>query len=149
MWSSRHGDRTATHPHGHPHERLAVLLSSGRPQAGPGLAQLWGQRVAEVAGPQDRPDLDLPLLVRQGARAALDPLDDVVLGVDLEDRPAGHLLLGLRERPVDHGAVAAREPHARPKPRSPLRLTAGRGFDIVAELCAPRFGTPDPSRWVT
>src|SRR5262245_28963052 len=72
------------------------------------LAQLAvmldGWAFAEIVQLEHRPDLDLAVpVVRIGA--AFDPFDRVGERAALQDPIAGHQLLGLRERAVDHGAL--------------------------------------------
>src|SRR5689334_19271631 len=71
-------------------------------------AQLGRELLAEVLGLEDLADLDLRF-ARHGIGGALDPLDGFLERAHLEDPEARDQLLGLGERPVDHGALAARE----------------------------------------
>src|SRR2546426_11731909 len=57
-------------------------------------------------------NLDLGL-AREGVRAALDPFDRLFHRLHLPQPKAGDQLLRLGERPVDHGALVAREPDPR------------------------------------
>src|SRR5690606_20914207 len=73
------------------------------------LAELRRERLAEVVRLEARADLDLGIHAH-GIGAALDPLDRLVHRPHLPQPEAGDQLLGLRERPVDHLALAAGEP---------------------------------------
>ncbi len=72
------------------------------------LARLGGGGLAEVLGLDDLADLDLGAAVEGGP---LDPLDALVERLGLQEPEARHELLGLGERPVDHGAAGAVEAH--------------------------------------
>src|SRR5688572_2078666 len=53
------------------------------------------------------PHLDLAVHGAERRREAPGPLHGLLPRLDLDERVAGHELLGLRERPVDHRALAA------------------------------------------
>src|SRR5439155_22876021 len=72
------------------------------------LALLRCELGAEVLGLEDLADFDLRLFAAR-VRRALDPLDRLLLGLDLDDPEAGDQFLGLGERAVDDGALAAGE----------------------------------------
>src|SRR5438093_2247827 len=63
----------------------------------------------EVLGLEHLADLHLGVL----ARSTLEPLDRLRLGLHLPEPEAGDQLLGLGERPVDHGPLPAGEPDPR------------------------------------
>src|SRR5439155_104343 len=67
---------------------------------------------AEIFRLEHLADLDLALPFH-GVGAALDPLDRLFLGLHLDQPEPGDQLLGLGERPVDDGALGARELDAR------------------------------------
>src|SRR5262249_58060216 len=70
------------------------------------LPELGSQRLTEVLGLVERPDLDLLAVERR----ALEPRDRLVHRVHLPQPEAGDQLLGLGERSVDDGRLASREP---------------------------------------
>src|SRR5688572_63800 len=74
-------------------------------------ARLGGELVAEVAGLEDRTDLDLAL-AHVRVRAALDPLDRLRHRLDLPKPVAGEELLRLGEGTVDDRPLRTREAHA-------------------------------------
>src|SRR5215831_19767250 len=69
--------------------------------------------LAEVYQLEHLADLDLAVLF-VGIGAAPDPFDRLCERFALQDPVAGDQLLGLRERPVNHRALVAREPDTRP-----------------------------------
>src|SRR5262245_11692720 len=95
------------------------LVSAGDLLAQP-TVMLDGRAFAEIVQLEHRPDLDLAVpVVRIGA--AFNPFDRLGERAALQDPVAGHQLLGLRERAVDHGALVtgfaeltAVKAHARP-----------------------------------
>src|SRR5215213_10942094 len=72
------------------------------------LPELGSELRPEILGLEHLANLDLALaLVRVGR--ALDPLDGLLLGPDLQQPEACDQLLGLGERPVHHRPLLARE----------------------------------------
>src|SRR6266550_2200799 len=72
--------------------------------------QLRRQRGTEIVRLEDLANLDLGAAVEG---RPLEPLDRFVLGLHLPQPEAGNELLRLGERPVDHSALVAGEPHTR------------------------------------
>src|SRR5436190_18639499 len=70
---------------------------------------LGRQRVSEVRGLEDLPDLDL----RAIERSPLEPLNDFILRLRLDQPKARDQLVRLRKRAVADGWLAIAEPDAR------------------------------------
>ena len=93
----------------------------------------------EVFELEERPKLDFPVFERH----PLGPLDGLFLGLHLNDPEAGDELLGLGERPIDDGTLAARylmrapfELGLRPDPSSitPAFTSSSLYFAISASI---------------
>src|SRR5438874_1175725 len=78
------------------------------------LPQLGRELSAEILGLEHLSDFDLRIIARHGIGAALDPFDRFLLRLALPDPETGDEFLGLGERAVNHGSLAAREPDPRP-----------------------------------
>src|SRR5213076_2682739 len=96
--------------------RLLVLLGDLGAEAILLLAQLGRELLAEILGLEDLADFQLRFLLgAHRGRATLGPLDRLRLGLALPNPEPRDQLLGLGERAVDDGLLAAREePDARP-----------------------------------
>src|SRR5882762_4845688 len=92
--------------------RLLLLRGYLRAQALFLLSELGRELGAEVLRLEHLADLDLGLSF-EGIGAALDPFDRLRLGLHLPQPETGDQLFRFGERPVDHGALRAREPDAR------------------------------------
>src|SRR5437879_11542295 len=93
--------------------RLLLLLLRGHPRAQALLLlpQLGGEFRTEVLRFEHLANLDLGLPA-EGIGAALDPFDRLFLGLHLPQPETGDQLFRFGEGPVDHGPLAAPEPHA-------------------------------------
>src|SRR5690242_19323274 len=124
-----------------------VRLTSGDATAAPGLrarlgllpqprlalAELGRELLAEVLGLEHGPELDLAVGRAFGTGNALDPLDRLVERLHLPHPVAGHELLRLRERAVDHRALVAREADPRAL-RARVQALAGQHHAGLDEL---------------
>src|SRR3979409_1972917 len=98
--------QTASIARGAAENAMRLLLGGLLAQPHVGLAQLRRQLLAEVVGLEDLAQLDLDAAVE---RRALEPLDCLLARRALPHPVAGDDLLGLGERTVDDGALAAVE----------------------------------------
>src|SRR5690606_3763656 len=101
------------------------------------LADLGRGRLAEVLDLEHLPDLDLAIVEGD----ALDPLDRLLLRLDLDQPEPGDQLLRLGEGPVDDGPGVPVEPHAR-APRAgvePLAREQDAGLDQFLVVAAHRL----------
>src|SRR5690606_34853554 len=122
-----------------PGPRASRLLLRGRllAQTRLVLADLGRGRLAEVLDLEHLPDLDLAIVEGD----ALDPLDRLLLRLDLDQPEPGDQLLRLGEGPVDDGPGVPVEPHAR-APRAgvePLAREQDAGLDQFLVVAAHRL----------
>src|SRR4051794_27199143 len=81
---------------------VSLLALARGPQSGLLLLHVGRQGVAEILRAEDGAELDLFAVLE---RAAADPLHGLIDRLHLPGPEAGHELLGLGERAVDHGSL--------------------------------------------